>query len=59
MGVGDICMCITYTQDTHTEENVRLPGTRVACGSKLPDLDAGFFLMKEQILLTTSPTFCN
>lgn len=56
-GVGDICMWITCTQDTHLEEGIRVPGTGVACGCKLPDLDAGSFLMEEQVLLTTRPHF--
>lgn len=56
-GVGDICIWITCTQDTHTEEGIRVPGTAVACGWKLPDLDAGSLLMEEQVLLTTRPHF--
>lgn len=38
-------------QDTHRgQKNVRLPGTGVASVCKLPDLDAGSFLMEEQVL---------
>lgn len=50
-------MWITCTQDTHTEEDIGVPGTGVACGCELPNLDAVSFLMEEQVLLTTRHHF--
>lgn len=39
-----------YVYQDRGQKNVRLPGNGVASGWKLPDLDAGSFLMEDQVL---------